>query len=69
MRRRPANDLVSLRGVKRAAERIPDLFNELIELLALIGETERFETVFSDVADKVPPVDWVRSLFDHHTFM
>lgn len=59
-------EFTPLPGVIQAAEEIPEVFAELIEILAPFGETARFEGTFSDVAEKVPVVSWVESLLQHH---
>lgn len=56
----------SLNSVKQAAEKVPMLFSELIEILAPFGETLRCQDNFSDVAEKLPVLNWVECLLEHH---
>lgn len=60
------NEFTQLTGVKRAAEKIPPLFGELLEMLEPFGETLRFQDGFSDVAEKIPLAGWVEGLLQHH---
>lgn len=64
-RTRP-KDLSSLPGVKRAAERVPRLFGQLMEALTAFGETIRFQDSFRDLAERVSVGEWLQLLLEHH---
>ncbi len=59
-------DLQSLRGVIRAAETIPQLFSEVIEVLAPFGYSIRFQESFISLAERLPTAQWVECLLEHH---
>lgn len=52
--------------VKTAAETIPHLFDEVAEALAPFGEDMRFRQMFTSLGEKMSPLDWLQSLFEHH---
>ncbi len=52
--------------VRKAAERVPDQFAVVTDVLAPVGESPRFMQAFQFVADKLAPRDWVQRLLEHH---
>jgi len=62
----PIKEMLVFPSVKRAFDRVPQLYNKLLEILSPFNETFRFETVFADVAESGTLTDWVNSLLEHH---
>lgn len=60
------SELGGLVGVKRAAERVPEIFGEVSERLSLFGEAVRFQESFSSLAERLPSAEWLERLLDHH---
>ena len=52
--------------VKRATQRVPDAYARAIDALAPVGESERFLRMFSSLADRLPPADWLERLLELH---
>jgi hypothetical protein len=52
--------------VIRAAETIPQLFSEVIEVLAPFGYSIRFQESFISLAERLPTAQWVECLLEHH---
>jgi hypothetical protein len=62
----PVTALAECQNVKKAAERIPMEYAGTMDKLALFGELVRFQQLFSSLADKGSPHDWVERLLQHH---
>lgn len=62
----PMTALAECQNVKKAAERIPVEYSETMDKLGPLGEIPRFQQLFSSLADKSAPQDWVESLLQHH---
>ncbi len=60
------SELSGLRGVKRAAKKVPDIFIEVAERLAPFGEAVRFQESYSSLAERVSDSDWLEKLLEHH---
>lgn len=65
-RRTPPTELHSLPGVVEAAQRVPDLFTNLVDLLAPFEGSARFQESFSSLAEKLSGRAWVVRLLEHH---
>ncbi len=61
-----ASDLVELDSVRKAANRIPDLYAELQNRLEVYGVAFQFQESFSGFAEPLSPLDWVVGLLKHH---
>ncbi|MDP1559974.1 MAG: hypothetical protein Q8M16_01085 [Pirellulaceae bacterium] len=59
-------ELGSLKGVTRAAKRIPVIFADVAEKLSAFGEAIRFQDAFHSLAERMPATQWVERLLDHH---
>lgn len=59
-------ELAKTKGVMSACKKIPEMFSELSSRLGSLGETIRFETIFSGLAERLSPLDWVQVLMQHH---
>jgi hypothetical protein len=59
-------EFANLRGVKKAAAHLPQLYVQLVEMLMPLGESARFQETFSRVAEQLPPVEWAEQLLEHH---
>jgi hypothetical protein len=59
-------ELGKLEGVKRASEKIPAVFGEVIERLEPFRETARFTQTFAPLAERMDPASWVDRLLGHH---
>lgn len=53
-------------SVVEASRRIPELYPNVLERLAPYGESLRFQTAFQDLANRLPPAQWVAALLAHH---
>ncbi len=62
----PVSAMAECRNVQRAAERIPMEYGITMDKLAAFGELARFQSLFSSLADKGSPQDWVTRLLEHH---
>ncbi len=60
------SELGGLTGVRRAAQRIPEIFGEVSEQLSPFGGAVRFQEVFSSLAERLSPAEWLERLLDHH---
>lgn len=61
-----SSELAPLASVKLAIASMSDLYHEVSARLPL-GQAAKFREKFADVAEKLPPQDWVERLFEHHT--
>lgn len=52
--------------VKKASQKIPDIFKKTSDLLDHFKESNRFEKTFSSFSEKTEPLHWVNSLLEHH---
>ena len=59
-------ELASLKGVRRAAKGIPEIFTEVAERLALFGQAVRFQEAFGSLAERLPIEVWLERLLEHH---
>jgi len=59
-------ELGLIASVKKASERVPEMFNELLERLEPFRETARFANTFAPLAERTSAADWVERLLDHH---
>jgi len=62
----PVTVLAECKNVKNAAERIPKEYGKTMDKLGAFGELDRFQRLFSALADKLSPQDWVMRLLEHH---
>ncbi len=62
----PVVALAECRNVQKAAERIPLEYGSTMDKLEAFGELARFQDIFSTLADKGSPQDWVVRLLEHH---
>ncbi|GIW93076.1 MAG: hypothetical protein KatS3mg110_1117 [Pirellulaceae bacterium] len=62
----PVAELARCEGAVKAAEALPELYPQVVELLSPFGEAARFQDQFSPFADRLKPVDWVVQLLRHH---
>jgi hypothetical protein len=53
-------------GVRKAHERLPELFPEVTDLLSPFGEAARFQEQFADLSARFDIESWVARLIDHH---
>lgn len=58
--------LCGCRGVKKASEHVPELYEVLLDMLLPYELSYRFQEAFSDVAERLTPEVWVVSLLQHH---
>lgn len=62
----PVTALAECQNVRKAAERIPMEYGSIMDKLEVFGELDRFRRLFSSLADKGSPQDWVVRLLEHH---
>ena len=60
------SELAGLKGVRRAAKGIPNIFSEVAERLAPFGESVRFQESYTNLAERVSDSDWLEKLLEHH---
>jgi hypothetical protein len=60
------SSLGEVTSVKAACDRAPDLFEQLLEMLAPYDLSVRFQETFSDLSERQDAVSWARSLMEHH---
>ena len=58
--------LAGLEGVKRAAQKVPEIFGPVAEQLTPFGHGVRFQEAFRDLADRLLLTEWVERLLEHH---
>lgn len=59
-------ELQSLAAVRLAVEKVPPLFEKLVETLSPYKESWRFQNNFVSLSERLSPKDWVERLLDHH---
>lgn len=59
-------ELGLIESVKKASERVPEMFNQLLERLEPFRETARFANTFAPLAERLSAPDWAERLLDHH---
>ena len=59
-------ELGLIESVKKASERVPEMFNELLERLEPFRETARFANTFGPLAERTSASDWIERLLEHH---
>lgn len=64
--RLPAAEFAHLPGVVRAAQGVPDLFQEIAERLAPFHLAAKFQESFGTLAERTGNAEWVTKLLDHH---
>ena len=64
--RTPLKDLQSSKRVQVAKDRVPSLFEKLVELLSPFQESIRFQKQFNDFANRMSSDQWTAHLLDHH---
>jgi hypothetical protein len=62
----PLVALARLRSVQSASKRVPELFGEALTRLEAVGESVRFSEMFTSLAERGSPLEWVERLLDHH---
>jgi hypothetical protein len=58
--------LGKLQNVQRAAERVPEIFDEVAMRLEPFGESIRFCHAFSPLSERTHAAVWIESLLEHH---
>lgn len=58
--------LAALPSVKRAGQRVPACFGEVMERLEPVGEAVRFSEVFAGLAERCSNGEWAECLIEHH---
>lgn len=58
--------LAVLRSVQAASKRVPESFGEVLMRLEPVGESVRFSEIFSGLAERGSPAEWVERLLEHH---
>jgi len=61
-----AAQLAKLPGVVIAVRETPRGFRRAMDALDPVGETVRFQEIFQDFGDPLPPERWVNTLMEHH---
>jgi hypothetical protein len=59
-------NLGTCKNVVSAAEKVPDLFAELLEMLSPYGLAPRLQETFLNVSERQTPETWAASLLEHH---
>jgi len=62
----PPSEFASFRSVSRAAADVPELFDQLVDLLAPYQQSVNLQTKFADLASRLNAEDWVEQLLEHH---
>lgn len=65
-RRLAASEFATLPNVVRAAQGVPDLFQEVAERLAPFVLAAKFQDAFGTLAERCHHEEWVSKLLDHH---
>lgn len=58
--------IAALPSVKRAGQRVPARFGEVMERLEPVGEAVRFGEAFSGLAERGGNGEWTERLIEHH---
>jgi len=59
-------ELGRLRAVKLARERVPEIFNDVMERLEPFGQSARLQSMFADLAEGCAAEEWAARLIEHH---
>jgi hypothetical protein len=59
-------ELGRIETVRIASERVPEIFNELLERLEPFRETARFADTFAPLAERTDAASWAEHLLGHH---
>lgn len=64
--RTAVKELADRELVRKAATKVPEMFERVADALAPVGEAPRFLQAFQSVAESMPARDWVQRLLEHH---
>jgi len=59
-------ELGRLRAVKLARERVPEIFNDVMERLEPFGQSARLQGMFGDLTERCAAEEWATRLMEHH---
>lgn len=62
----PVPELAARPAVKKATAAVPDLFDQLVDLLAPYQQSINLQTKFADLAERLGAREWVERLLEHH---